>query len=473
MSADHKDEYARSSDKTGALRVSKEALYAEGFPADKTRDLAAQYFQPEKYSHLRGQPDLTYLVAPSTSGENTLPVAFAQMLQQTYGGKIVTNWATPNATRRTATMDGITKLRNPPTYQINRDVTQSLAPNSTLVLVDDVVTTGGSIAALRETLAREGLRVEQITSLAQSDMRKVRDADIDRIVTKLGNPSLRPDVALALDGRLKHFANYIETSIRKTDAERNTEISKYFQNEAQRLRELSRTDTGAVLGIADRIERLEGVQSRESPSTGVQPGLSRESSDLRASPDRQENGLMKHAMIQEMIQKRGNGHPEYIAGVASFLASKRTDISAQTDRSDMFRKGVFDAHDMLGHIAASTADVHAEHDAEDGQLQSLRSGVGLKNDTEAVLDRLDALRAEYEEKPDPEKTEEARAIVNELNGPDVTRIPLGVAAENFVEGHTSRVELEILAAANDRSREVRAHVSSEENSHDAGRDIER
>src|SRR5208283_2211963 len=147
MSTRHTGEYARSSDDTRGLRVAKEELYAEGFPEAKTRAVAAQYFQPENYSHLRGLPDLTYLVAPSTTGHNKLPVAVAQLLQQHYGGQIVPNRATSIGTQRTATMDGMTKLRNPPSYQINRDVTVTLVPGATLILVDDVVTTGGSIAA--------------------------------------------------------------------------------------------------------------------------------------------------------------------------------------------------------------------------------------------------------------------------------------------------------------------------------------
>jgi len=388
MSTGPTGEYTRSSGDTRGLRVAKEELYAEGFPEDKTRAVAAQYFQPENYSYLRGLPDLTYLVAPSTTGHNKLPVAVAQLLQQRYGGQIVTNWATPIATRRTATMDGITKLRNPPGYQINRDVTATLVPGATFVLVDDVVTTGGSIAAMREALAREGLRVEQVTSLAQPDLRKVGEADIDRITTKLGHPSLRPDIALALDGRLKHFANYIETSIRKTDAERNEEISAYFRVEAQRLRELGRTDAGAILGIAERVERLASVQSQPHPEAGLHAGLSREGRDLRPGPDRP------------------------------------------------------------------------------------KDGPGLKVDTEAVLARLDAIRAEYHEKPGREKILEAREAVDDLPAPDITKIPLAVAAQEYIEGRVSRVELEMLAAEADRSREVRSQLPTLEYSYDAGQGLD-
>jgi hypoxanthine phosphoribosyltransferase len=436
MSADHKDEYARSSPDTRGLRVAKEQLYADGFPVEKTRAVAAQYFQPEKFAHLRDQPDLTLLVAPTTTGQNTLPLAFAQLLQKEYGGQILTNWATPNASQRTATMDGITKMRNAPSYTINREVSATIKPDATLVLVDDVVTTGGSIAAMREALAREGKRIEQVTSLAQSDMRKVRDADIDRIVTKLGDPSLRPDVALALDGRLKHFSNYIETSIRKTDADRNAEISSYFKTEAARLRELSRTDAGAVLGIGERIARLENVQSRESTRSDVSPGLSRESRDVRPSQDRRQNDAeLKQPVVTVLSLDSGE-------------------------------------HAQVGH---ETRNGHIKHSVVGGHT---REGLPLvphhsdrANTTEALLTRLDALREEYAEKPDREKTEEAREIATERGGPDVTRIPLAVAAQEYVEGHTSRATLELMAEQNDQAREAREQNQS--HTSEVSRDDER
>lgn len=552
MTADHKGEYARSSGRTGDLRVAKEQLYAEGFPVDKTRAVAAEYFQADKYSHLRGRPELTFLVAPSTSGQNTLPVAVAQLLKENYGGRIVTSWATPEATRRTATMDGITKLQNPPRYQLNDEVIKTIPKNATLVLVDDVVTTGGSINGMRESLAHAGMCVHEVTSLAQSEMRLVRDADIDRITDKLiagGAPSerdpLRRDVALVLDGKLKHFANYIETSTRKTDANRNSEISSYFHSEAQRLRELGRTDAGAILGIAERIERLDSIQSRNGERTTVLEGIPREGSSVRTSVDRSENetevgapmaspqpsiykgasyeitvvpGLVtrdergeprswspaekrdagswillvqdtarrhpqqivqdfrssaqawnaaqdvaaiNHPLMREMIARRSNDEPEYVVGMASYLAGDE-DGGGQ---SDHFRRGKLDAHDMVEHLGmwqlrASPA------------AQLTRGDNELTQDTKAVLSRLDALRLEYEKAPTKETVAEAREALDELDGPDVSKVPFAVAAQEYVTGSISRVDLEIAAAENDRAREARALTTAHQVEHSDDKGME-
>lgn len=431
MPQDHVGDFARCSADTRTLREEKERLYAKGFPILESQAVVAKYYDPTKFEHLRGASNLFYIVAPSTTGENVLPYIMAQNLRRDFGGQLIPGWATPQALTRSALKSGIEKLREPPAYQVNKDVVAMLPADATVVLVDDVVTTGGSVQGMREALAQEGVRVSHVTSLAQSELRLVRDADIDRITDKLmgtrgrddfakssgfasfqdlaaqdpdtiddaksgynawlvaERASLRADVALSLDGRLKHLANYIETSIRKTDATRNTEISAHFRTEAQRLRELGQTHAGAILGIDQRVRDLESAQSAQRPGPGLDTGVSREGGAVRAS------GL----------------DPQGRDGAPALPNASVTDRAAAVD----------------------------EHAREESS--TLRES----------LAKLDALRIEYADNPDKHVLAEARGIAEALGGPDVTRIPLASAASEYVKGNVSRSDIEILAGKNERA----------------------
>jgi adenine/guanine phosphoribosyltransferase-like PRPP-binding protein len=422
MSKDHVGDYARCSDDTRGLREEKERLYAQGFPILESQAAVAKYYSAEKFDHLRGAPNLVYFVAPSTTGENILPYILAQNLRRDFGGVILSNWATPQALTRTAEKTGVDKLREPPTYKIDREALALVPKDATVVLVDDVVTTGGSVQGMREALAQEGLRASHVTSLAQSELRLVRDADIDRLTDKLmatrgrdefakangfanyqdfaaqdpdaiddaksgfnswhnqERAALRADVALVLDGRLKHLANYIETSTRKTDANRNAEISEHFRNEAQRLRELGRTDAGAVLGIDERVRRLEGAQLAPRSGAGLDAGVSREGGSVRpGGPDKE-------------------GRDASAAGNSPGVTEPAKPLQASE-----------------------------------------------------TLDRLTSLRLEYADNPDKHVLTEARGIADAVAGPDVTRVPFAVSAVEYVKGNISRADLEQLAAKNERA----------------------
>lgn len=450
MPQDHVGDFARCSADTRTLREEKERLYAKGFPILESQAVVAKYYDPAKFEHLRGASNLFYIVAPSTTGENVLPYIMAQNLRRDFGGQLVPGWATPKALTRSALKSGIEKLREPPAYQVDKDVVAMLPADATVVLVDDVVTTGGSVQGMREALAQEGVRVSHVTSLAQSELRLVRDADIDRITDKLmatrdheayakalgaqsfkalshgdtdagddarngynvwfenQHAALRADVALSLDGRLKHLANYIETSIRKTDATRNTEISAHFRTEAQRLRELGQTHAGAILGIDQRVRDLESAQSAQRPAPGLDTTVSREGGAVRASG----------------LDPQGRG------GAPALPNASVTDRAAAVD----------------------------EHTREESS--TLRES----------LAKLDALRVEYADNPDKHVLAEARGIAEALGGPDVTRIPLASAASEYVKGNVSRTDLEILAGKNERAA---AHSHDKPEDRSQGNDLGR
>lgn len=87
---------------------------------------------------------------------------------------------------------------------------------------------------------------------------------------------------------------------------------------------------------------------------------------------------------------------------------------------------------------------------------------------QATLDKLDALRVEYADasqvqnptRPASSQADEiaqasilteARDLTSSFTGPDLTRIPLSVGAQDYVQGKISRTDLENLVIDNNRA----------------------
>jgi pyrimidine operon attenuation protein/uracil phosphoribosyltransferase len=252
MARFHKDEFFTCSNETKGLKADKDALREQGFPVIGCQALIEKWFSRERLSRLADLTKPVFLAAPSTTGRNLLPLVLASKLRQEFGGEYLNGWAFPIHQERTAGKSGLGKIRDIPQYNLNPDLVPHLS-GKTLVLVDDAVTTGCSSRGLREALAKAGLCVDAVVSLAQTEMRKVTDRDVERITEKLGSPSLEKEVRGVLKNQLKHWANYIETPINTDNDEIRIEIRNYFIAEYQRLHELGRTlaRTDSGIGIRD------------------------------------------------------------------------------------------------------------------------------------------------------------------------------------------------------------------------------
>jgi hypothetical protein len=199
------DEFCTSSHDVPVFKLAKETLRTRDFPLEESQAVVRQFFDPKRFEHLRdsSQP-IAYLVVPSTSGTNILPRILAEELSAYYPGEIVQGWATPESKTRNALKSSIRKLREPAHFNVIHEVVDRLPANARLVLVDDEVTTGGSARALRHLLSLHNRSVNDVLSLGQSELRKVNARDIDRVVEKLQDPSLRPAVVGVLGGQLIH-----------------------------------------------------------------------------------------------------------------------------------------------------------------------------------------------------------------------------------------------------------------------------
>jgi hypothetical protein len=223
-------------------------------------------------------------------------------MQSHFPGEIVQGWATPLRSTRAALKVGIRKLREPPAFAAVPGALDHLDPNARLILVDDVVTTGSCIRALREVLSTYGKRANEVVSLGQGELRKVSEKDIDRITAKLGDPAIRPAVTGVLGGQLKHAVNYIE---RVFDEKTRLEISSYFNAEFARLRQLGLAHEGPAAGTPLSLAGLEGPQRHARIGAVISSGVSREGVRIRSSAQRAQ-GRPSDAptIITELIELR-------------------------------------------------------------------------------------------------------------------------------------------------------------------------
>jgi hypothetical protein len=107
-----RDGYNTSSSEVGAIKTGKETLRAQGYPVASVFEFVDRFLKPSNFQHLSGRENV-FLVAPSTSRTNLIPLVFAQKLATEFGGTVVNGWATPLSTTKAAKKGGIGKIREP------------------------------------------------------------------------------------------------------------------------------------------------------------------------------------------------------------------------------------------------------------------------------------------------------------------------------------------------------------------------
>ena len=80
-----------------------------------------------------------------------------------------------------------------------------------------------------------------------------------------------------------------------------------------------------------------------------------------------------HPAIKEMISRRSNGDPSYVAGVRAFLTEG--DVPSE---ATIAYKGYRDAHDMTAYLSEILADLSADEWVEESKLSGRRV-VGWEN----------------------------------------------------------------------------------------------
>jgi len=209
-----------------ALKVLKQQIITSNRPV-MYRKYVEENFKADRFQCLEGK-DNVYIAVPSTTGVNRFPRELCKKLQKTFGGvSYYSGHAAAVHEEQAKDLDGLQKVVNVRKYQIlNESLQADLLKGKNIVLVDDVATTGASIDGMRQALYSRGIRVNNIVTLCQSELRLATERDFERIAEKaaLAHPSTEisgkekvEDIKVRLqqcfEGCLKHKLNYLERDI--------------------------------------------------------------------------------------------------------------------------------------------------------------------------------------------------------------------------------------------------------------------
>lgn len=312
--------YVTSNNKTKEIKIQKEYLIKSGYKVDDVADFVSKYMDVNTYKDsLKGKDNL-FLVMPSTSGRNIIPLYMSALLQNEYGGTIAVDYALPMHKTKSAYLGAVSKIKEPREYLIRKEMLNDIDLSSkNIVIIDDVVTSGTSVGCLQKALEKEGIVVNSVVSIAQSEKRLVSERDIERLSEKLvpvnGDlETVKNDVALLFDGKLKHAINTIEREVTgPTKTKYRDFIYEYITEEARRIRSdasLDRRLQSGQEGNATIYERRDG----RTQNLAVEE---RQEYLVRNTEDNQ-----KESIAQLQFEARQNGYllsPEIIVNVSDAM----------------------------------------------------------------------------------------------------------------------------------------------------------
>ena len=252
MKPTNKNGYLSFSRNTKELKAVKEALRAEGYPIEKSREFIRSLVKAVDLPK-----NAVLIPAPSTTGTNILPLLICQELAKKRNIPIIHDLLSAMNETKAANKGGIGKLRDPVRIGMIRDPEE--LRGKTVYVVDDVVTTGETTDAMRECLATKGVYASGVICAGQSEQRIATATDLKRITEKLGDPPMTDEVRTLLGGRLKHKSNYIEREINERT---RTEIRHLIGLEAKRLGQLDEGTRGYLARYSSMAARLQSREGR-------------------------------------------------------------------------------------------------------------------------------------------------------------------------------------------------------------------
>ncbi|MGV3723219.1 MAG: phosphoribosyltransferase family protein [Actinomycetota bacterium] len=265
-----------------AMRLSKDGLSRNGFPPDDVEAFVDQWYRQENYERLRGQ-DNVYLVMPSTTGQNTIPLAFAERLAKEFGGEVVDRYARPLSTKEAKSRGVLDKLRQPTDYTLTRDL--SLLRGRNIIVVDDVLNTGDTMIGLSRALRKQDVVPSGTAVLGASEGHPASTADLNRLARRLAAElgldynRVRADVELVFTGAYRKYTGDLERLLR--DPKKAKEIHGAIERKAATFR-ADATGTEGVQRGPEAGSRSSGAGVRSGGVYGVS-GLAGGASDATGS----------------------------------------------------------------------------------------------------------------------------------------------------------------------------------------------
>jgi 5-methyltetrahydrofolate--homocysteine methyltransferase len=251
--------------------------------------------------------DFVLVVAPSTSGRNSLPLLFARWLQRRRSGEIYTGLRCGSLEEAKNRRGYVAKLNDPTRVLVPPDAPPALRGRRVL-LVDDILTSGETLNAMQEALAGAGIDTGGVVVLGAAMGGKPGFASTAyQLARHLGQTLNQSWKIILEDLRLAH-ANAYANLLRKAAQDAETqprEVYDAIRRKAEALREAARMDVsgkpahqphaaakgvggpgrvGGLLRVAarelaavgseghDRLRSLAGPEGSSNQDIGVGPG---------------------------------------------------------------------------------------------------------------------------------------------------------------------------------------------------------
>lgn len=178
------------------LKAAKKAASIISNPADRLQYsylYTKSVFKPSKYSSLKGKDNL-YFVMPSSSG-NQFPYALATILKENFGGEIIADYADQVHKGHVKGLFGVSKVVASRSYEITERFKKNIDSykNKTIVLVDDLISTGVTIDSLRFELCKAGLNVDYVCSLINTSSSLSTQKNINNLAKMVYKNSELPE----------------------------------------------------------------------------------------------------------------------------------------------------------------------------------------------------------------------------------------------------------------------------------------
>lgn len=212
----------------GKAKPDKEVMRSGDWAAAKERAdcdaagrVVARLWSDQKTSKLREvlkDPDnVIFITQPSTSGQNVVPVVLAQVLSRAFKTEYIKgdDYFDALHTQQSKHIPQYRRAFDRRQYDtVDLPVLKEMIGDKHVVLVEDVLTTGGSVADFVHHLNSEGIKTESITALMGDKRLQIDQKTFEKLGTCLKNnaipvsvPELAPHITRAEAGGLIMMIN--------------------------------------------------------------------------------------------------------------------------------------------------------------------------------------------------------------------------------------------------------------------------
>ncbi len=271
-----------TTDNTPQMVEEKKWLKAQRFAEDLALQYLDHHCSAEAYAPaLFG--DFVYVIAPSTSGRNSLPHTFAKWLQRYFGGEIYSGLLCESEQEAKCRRGYINKIALPTIIIVPPDA-RELIGDRRVVLVDDILTSGETLNAMQEALADVGIRTDAAIVLGAAMGGKASfQSTVQQLAKHLSKAVGVPWQAILQDLRLAHdnaYANLIRKAADDAN-EKPHEVYELIRTKAEALRRTPRVYVSREHPF--ELDTNSGRTQRPGGVEGILPMATRELAGIRGA----------------------------------------------------------------------------------------------------------------------------------------------------------------------------------------------